>query len=352
MKFGLSFLPDSEPNKKTAPEYFSEIFELCRIADQEGLNSIKMTEHYLHPYGGYCPSPLAFLSAVAAQTKQIRLMTGCILPVFHHPIQIAAKTAMLDAISNGRADIGFARAYLPYEFDAFEIEMDESRGRYEQTILTVLKLWTEPKVSVNTPFFNFKDAVNFPSPVQRPHPPVWGAAVNSRQSFSWIAEQGFNLLMSTPPGPLESLKDRIDVYRESFYSAPQNTNKKPQVAISVPLFIDENPKKAIAASEKYLQNYLDVWADAADAWSHRSSSDYPKYTGLASVLRANTPELMREQKQALVGCPEHIIDGILAIKEILQIDYILWQIDTGSQPIEIAKKSLNLFTQKILHKVA
>ncbi|HSW70067.1 MAG TPA: LLM class flavin-dependent oxidoreductase [Gammaproteobacteria bacterium] len=112
MKFGLSFLPDCSPKDKSAIEYYKEALILCDLADKAGLHYIKMTEHYLHPYGGYCPSPLSFLCAVAARTSQIRLMTGCVLPAFHHPIQLAANVAMLDAISNGRADIGFARARL------------------------------------------------------------------------------------------------------------------------------------------------------------------------------------------------------------------------------------------------
>ncbi len=154
-----------------------------------------MTEHYLHDYGGYCPSPLMFLSSVAAVTKRIRLMTGCILPAFHHPIQIASETALLDAISKGRLDVGFARAYLPYEFSAFGIDIETSRERYEQTIQSVKKLWTERNVTADTPFFRLKNVNCLPVPTQQPHPPIWGAAVNSRQSFAWLAEQGFQLLL-------------------------------------------------------------------------------------------------------------------------------------------------------------
>src|SRR3990167_7852138 len=124
MDFGLSFLPDVNHTKLPAPDYFDHAIALSKFADAAGFKTIKMTEHYLHDYGGYCPSPLIFLASVAAITKHIRLMTGCILPAFHHPIQIAAETALLDAISKGRLDVGFARAYLPYEFSAFGIDID------------------------------------------------------------------------------------------------------------------------------------------------------------------------------------------------------------------------------------
>jgi len=76
MRFGLSFLPDADPATMSAAEYFANALELCRVADDAGMDSAKMTEHLLHPYGGYCPSPLAFFAAVAASTRRLRLMTG------------------------------------------------------------------------------------------------------------------------------------------------------------------------------------------------------------------------------------------------------------------------------------
>lgn len=110
-----------------------------------------MTEHYMDPYGGYCADPLAFLSAVAAQTSRVRLMTGGIQASFHHPIQLAARTAQLDALSHGRLEVGFARAFLPYEFDAFGVDMDTSTERFRGTVDAVVRLWTGRQVSEDTP---------------------------------------------------------------------------------------------------------------------------------------------------------------------------------------------------------
>ena len=143
-------------------------------------------------------------------------MSGCILPVFNHPPQIAANTAMLDAISFGRLDGGFARAYLPYEFSAFEIDMDSSREKFQETISAVRTLWLEKNVTCNSNFFNFKQVNSFPKPTQLPHPPLWGAAVNSRQSFAWLGEQGFNLLVTPPLTGLNDITDKLDIYREEF----------------------------------------------------------------------------------------------------------------------------------------
>ncbi|MFD5335035.1 LLM class flavin-dependent oxidoreductase [Streptomyces hawaiiensis] len=69
-------LPDCRPERRSATAYYHDVLAISRLADSAGLDYVKMTEHYLGSYGGYCPSPLTFLAAVAAQTSRIRLMTG------------------------------------------------------------------------------------------------------------------------------------------------------------------------------------------------------------------------------------------------------------------------------------
>lgn len=347
MKFGLSFLPDSSSDTKLPKDYYKEAFLLCDMAEQAGMDYVKMTEHYLHAYGGYCPSPLMFLSAVANATKNIRLMTGCILPAFHHPIQIASQASMLDAISGGRADIGFARAYLPFEFDAFNISMNESRDRYIETIFAVKKLWTEKNLTIKNSFFSFENATSFPEVTQKPHPPIWGAAVNSRQSFAWLGEQGFNLLI-TPPGPVAQLKEHVEIYRESCGLAGHKNTK---IAVSLPTCIAPTDKTALELSERYLQKFIEVWSNAAEDWNRTSSCDYPGYKGLANIIRRNTPSSMKENGQALIGSPESVIDKIQEIHELLDVDHILLQIEFGSQPIEISTQTLRLFVDEVMPKL-
>ncbi|MHB1949118.1 MAG: LLM class flavin-dependent oxidoreductase [Gammaproteobacteria bacterium] len=349
MQFGLSFLPDVSPAEKSAQEYYAEVLQLCDLAESCGFDFIKMTEHYLHSYGGYCPSPLTFLSAVAARTRKIRLMTGCILPVFHHPLQIASTVAMVDALSSGRLEVGFARAYLPYEFQAFNIDMDQSRERFVAIIDAVKKLWTESNVSIESPFFKFHKANSLPMTVQKPYPPLWCAAVNARQSFSWIGERGYGLLITPPPGPIESLHNKITIYREAFYEKHGVANLKPRIALSLPICLDTDNARAITIGDRYLEKYMQVWSNAAESWSSKESSDYPGYTGLVNVLRANSPAKMRENGQALVGDPLKVIDSIKFIQSTLNVDMILLQIDYGGQPLSVAKNTLNLFIDNVRH---
>jgi alkanesulfonate monooxygenase SsuD/methylene tetrahydromethanopterin reductase-like flavin-dependent oxidoreductase (luciferase family) len=344
MQFGLSFLPDANGEDLSAVEYFKTALKLSQIADEAGMSTIKITEHYLHPYGGFCPDPIAFLSAVAACTKRIRLMTGCILPVFHHPVKIASKVAMLDAISNGRVDVGFARAYLPHEFSTFQVSMDGSRDIFERTIDAVIQLWTQKNVSIKD--FNIENATSYPQPVQKDHPPIWGAAVMSRRSFAWLGEKGFNLLVTPPLSGLKDLNEKISVYKETFLQA--HPNKKPRITLSMPLLIAENESLARALSDQYLNRYIEVWANATEIWSTHSSTDYPGYSGLGAILRTNTPEKMRQNLQAFVGTPQKIIDHLHDIAESFDLDQIIWQIDFGAQSAQISRATVDHFIETVM----
>jgi alkanesulfonate monooxygenase SsuD/methylene tetrahydromethanopterin reductase-like flavin-dependent oxidoreductase (luciferase family) len=111
MEFGIQFFPAVGPAQKPADRYWGEALELTRLAEELGFTNVRTVEHYFHPYGGYSPDPLIFLSAAAAVTHSIRLITGAVLPVFNHPLKLAGQIGMADAISGGRLEVGFARAF-------------------------------------------------------------------------------------------------------------------------------------------------------------------------------------------------------------------------------------------------
>ncbi len=134
MQFGVQFFPIVGPDEKSARDYFRESLAIAEEADQLGYTHVRTVEHYFESYGGYSPNPIVFLTAASQRTKRARLVTGAVLPAFNNPLKLAGELGMLDAISGGRLDVGFARAFLPYEFRHFGVSMDESVARYEEGI--------------------------------------------------------------------------------------------------------------------------------------------------------------------------------------------------------------------------
>ena len=140
MEFGIQFFPAVGPKQKAADQYWREALELTQLAEQLGFTNVRTVEHYFLSYGGYSPDPLIFLSAAAALTRSMRLITGAVLPVFNNPLKLAGQIGMVDAISKGRLEVGFARAFLPHEFARFGVSMDESRSRFDEGLEQIRRL--------------------------------------------------------------------------------------------------------------------------------------------------------------------------------------------------------------------
>src|SRR5208282_4829238 len=134
MQFGVQFFPCVSPADKSAADYFEECLAIAAEAETLGYSHARTVEHYFRRYGGYSPNPIVFLSAVSQRTKKLRLVTGAVVPAFNNPLKLAGEIAMLDAISQGRLDVGFARAFLPHEFRRFKISPDESIARFREGI--------------------------------------------------------------------------------------------------------------------------------------------------------------------------------------------------------------------------
>lgn len=89
-----------------------EVSEEARLADELGYDSISFTEHHFHVEGfELSNNPVLLDLYIAMQTKRIRVgQLGIVLPA-QNPIRVAEDIAMLDHMSGGRANAGFARGY-------------------------------------------------------------------------------------------------------------------------------------------------------------------------------------------------------------------------------------------------
>src|ERR1700692_289326 len=155
MKFGVQFFPNFRPADKSAEDYFAQSLDIAEEADELGYTHARSVEHYFERYGGYSPNPILFLAAAAQRTKKMRLITGAVVPAFNNPLKLAGEIGMLDAISGGRFDVGFARAFLPHEFETFGIPLDQSKARFWEGIHQVRRLLEDETVSMKGDFHSF-----------------------------------------------------------------------------------------------------------------------------------------------------------------------------------------------------
>ena len=216
MKFGLFYLPTYLPDTRDAHTHYHNMVEQVVYADRIGIDYAWMVEHHFVRHGGLLPSNFSFLSYLAGRTERIRLGTGAVVLPLNDPVRVAEQAAVLDQLSKGRFDFGVGRGFIRDEFDAFGVDMKESRERVEEGVDLIKKAWTDKTLDFTSKFRpRMSDLPILPPVFQKPHPPIWVACLLSPESFEWTAKEGHNLLYVAYHVDHELAVERIGWYRDA-----------------------------------------------------------------------------------------------------------------------------------------
>jgi alkanesulfonate monooxygenase SsuD/methylene tetrahydromethanopterin reductase-like flavin-dependent oxidoreductase (luciferase family) len=347
MEFGIQFFPDIGPKVKAADVYFDECLKLVDLVDELNYTHVRTVEHYFEDYGGYSPNPIVFLTAAAMRCQRARLITGAVLPVFNHPLKIAGEAGMLDAISRGRLELGFARAFLPHEFSRFGISPDESRDRFVEGLEQVRLLLEKENVSHNGRFHRFSSLTSLPRPTQTPRPPFWVAAISTPQSFIAAGKAGHSV-MAIPMGVGGQMKALIDAYRDAWKSAGHPGQGR--VMLAFHMFCAPTMAEAADIAREPLNRYLKSLVAAASAWTEGlNSKDYPGYDKIIAGLAAESFESQVQKGAAWVGTPDAIAENIAAYNDAIGgFEIASLQVNFNTVPVEAAQRSMRLFSEKVM----
>jgi len=346
LQFGLHFFPDVGPAEKSGERYWGEALRLTGLAEDLGFTSIRTVEHYFHPYGGYSPNPLLFLTAAAMVTRRARLITGAVLPAFNHPLKLAGEIGMLDAISGGRLEVGFARAFLPHEFAQFGVPLDESRARFDEGMELVRRLLEEERVTAEGRFHSFRDVTSLPRPTQRPRPPFWVAALATPESFERAGRAGYDVMAIPFAG--ETMAGLLAAYREARAAAGHAGPGR--VLLAFHMFCHRQRAKAVELARAPLDRYLASLVDAARAWlTGARSQDYPGYDRIVAQLERETFESQVTKGAAWVGEPAEIAEQILRYREqVGGFDIASLQVNFNTLDVAAAEASMRLFAERTM----
>jgi alkanesulfonate monooxygenase SsuD/methylene tetrahydromethanopterin reductase-like flavin-dependent oxidoreductase (luciferase family) len=349
MQVGIQFFPDVGPEVKSARDYWQEALALVGLCDRYGYSHVRTVEHYFHPYGGYSPNPVVFLAAAAQVTKRARLVTGAVLPAFNNPLKLAGELAMLDALCDGRLDIGFARAFLPHEFARFGVKLDESRARFDEGMEQVRLLLEQENVTHEGRFHSFHGLTSLPRLTQRPRPPFYVAALATRESFERAGAAGHGI-MAIPMGG-GAMSELINAYRDSWQRAGHPG--KGVVMLAFHMFCHQDQATAERIAREPLNRYLRSLVEAASEWmSGESSADYPGYDKIIAMLSRDDFDSQVAKGAAWVGTPNRILDSVASYRQqIGDFEIASLQVNFNDMSLADAQASMRLFGEEVLPRL-
>ena len=116
------------------------------------------------------------LSALARDTRRLRLGTSVLCNSYRSPSVLAKMAATLDVISEGRLELGLGAGWFEREYEAYGIPFPKTSVRIAQMdegIEVIRRMWTDAYPTFKGTHYTIDGAICDPPPVQRPHPPIW-----------------------------------------------------------------------------------------------------------------------------------------------------------------------------------
>ena len=198
MKFGIFY--ELQLPKPWGPDDERQLVQdalvQVELADRLGIDYAWAVEHHFLEEYSHCSASEVFLAAAAARTKRIRLGHGIrqVIANYNHPARTAEAIAMLDLVSNGRAEFGIGEGATRLELGGFNIPAKEKRAmslEAAEQIANMMVLTPYPGFEGRS--FKMPCRNVLPKPTQKPHPPMWMACTN-RDTIKIAASNGLGAL--------------------------------------------------------------------------------------------------------------------------------------------------------------
>jgi alkanesulfonate monooxygenase SsuD/methylene tetrahydromethanopterin reductase-like flavin-dependent oxidoreductase (luciferase family) len=244
----------SYSSQRTAADHYREAVEQAVAADESGFDTVWIPEHQFVKFLA-APAPLPLLVKLAERTRHIRIGTACLVLPYYHPLRLASEIAAVDALTDGRLELGFGRGAWAAEYAPFGQTLEESRARFQEAVDILLGAWTQEDFSFKGAYTSFPPATIPFRPVQQPHPPIWIAA-QKPDSVAWSVRRGFNVLSTPNREPFSAVERAFQTFRDAVAAADLSVGTpRPKIGISRMAFLATSDRAAQREAPAVLANH-------------------------------------------------------------------------------------------------
>jgi alkanesulfonate monooxygenase SsuD/methylene tetrahydromethanopterin reductase-like flavin-dependent oxidoreductase (luciferase family) len=318
------------------------------LAESLGFDKIWPVEHHFTDYAA-CPDNTQFLSYLAARTERIKLATGAVILPWNDPLRVAEKIAFLDHLSKGRAVLGLGRGLARREYAGFNVDMSESRGRFDEAARMVLDALDTGFIEGAGPFYPRAKTAIRPRPLAGFRDRVYAVGM-SPESVLQAAELGAHLMVFSQL-PWEMFAEQtLPAYR-GHYRKVHGRDAPPVLTVDL-LVCHADPARAEALARQHMAAYyVEVMRHYEIMSEHfKQVRGYDHYAGAADVLK-----LMKLEDVAAAytdvqtwGTPAAIVEKLRRRRTLLGDFELSVIVGYGGMPFDEAERSLRLFASDVI----
>jgi probable LLM family oxidoreductase len=269
------------------------------------------------------------LGAAAVRTNEIRLTSAVNIISSDDPVRVFQQFAIVDLISNGRAEIMAGRGSFIESFPLFGYDLSDYDDLFAEKLELLIELRNSERVTWSGKHRPPIDDLGvYPRPVQDPLP-VWIAVGGTPESAVRAGMLGLPMALGIIGGMPERFAPFVELHRRA---AEQAGHGRLPVSINSHGYIAETREQA--AEDAYPPYALMMNRIGAErGWRPMQRQDFDA----AMTLRGAN----------FVGSPQDAIDKILFQHAIFQHDRFLLQITVGAMPHDKVMRSIELFATEV-----
>ena len=207
---------------------FDHVIEQARAAEEAGFDLVTVMDHFYQINGvGPETAPMleayTTLSALATQTKRVKLGTLVTGVTYRNPALLAKQVTALDVISKGRAILGIGAAWNENEHVGYGLEFPpiaRRMDRLEEAVTIARLMFTEERPSFEGKHYRIDRALNVPRPIQKGGPKILIGGGGEKRTLRILAKHGD--IGHWFGGPLEELKRKKGVFEDHCAAVGRN----------------------------------------------------------------------------------------------------------------------------------
>jgi F420-dependent oxidoreductase-like protein len=185
----LRDLKESSPDKQ-----FQSIKDIVKEGEALGFDSGWLVDHLetIPLSHESCFEGWTLLVSLFSEAKRLRLGHLVTCNLFRTPSYLAKIASTVDVISNGRLEFGIGAGWYEEECKGFGIPFPSPRERIErlgEALEITRRMWdnNEKATNFHGKYYQLHGAINYPKPLQKPHPPIWIGG-NGRRLLKLVAK--------------------------------------------------------------------------------------------------------------------------------------------------------------------
>jgi alkanesulfonate monooxygenase SsuD/methylene tetrahydromethanopterin reductase-like flavin-dependent oxidoreductase (luciferase family) len=290
-------------------ELYRTVLDDVEYHAELGYTTAWLIEHHFSDYFP-TPSPLLLASHIAARFPELSLGTCVLVTPWYQPLRLAGEIAMLSLLTDQPLHLGLGRGTAKYEFDAFGLDMSESRQRFEEA-------WEILSLALRSEPFSYQGTyLQVPKRITV-RPRVAGSSSDRIHFYGAIGSPGSAEVMARlglPPicTTIGDLDTQVGILRswESAATASGTVNADATRPIMINCIVADTDAEAVRLAQEYIPRFMQAQVDhyTPDEVDWEKLESYRAWKGQFAGMKAktNAANIPAWADYQLVGSPDTV----------------------------------------------